>query len=111
MLQISVRYVHPDHVDSLREWFRQLETTRRAEALATLIDETVTHEQAILVTETDPPMLVYAMEVADPVQSRRSADSGKHSIDAEHRAITRAAVAGAPEQEVILDLLVGNDDR
>jgi len=111
VLQISVRYVHPDQVDSLREWFRQLETTRRAEALATLIDETVTHEQAILVTETDPPMLVYAMEVADPVQSRRSADSGKHSIDAEHRAITRAAVAGAPEQEVILDLLVGNDDR
>jgi hypothetical protein len=111
VLQISVRFVHSDQVDSLREWFRQLETTRRPEALATLIDETVTHEQAILVTETDPPMLVYAMEVADPVQSRRSADSGKHSIDAEHRAITRAAVAGAPTQEVILDLLVGNGDR
>jgi hypothetical protein len=111
VLQISVRYVHPDQVDSLREWFRQLETTRRPEALATLIDETVTHERAILVTETDRPMLVYAMEVADPVQSRRSADSGNHSIDAEHRAITRAAVAGAPKQEVILDLLVGNDDR
>lgn len=107
VLQISVRYVHHDQVDSLREWFRQLETTRRPEALATLIDETVTHEQAILVTETDRPMLVYAMEVADPVQSRRSADSGKHPIDAEHHAITRTAIAGAPAQEVILDLLVG----
>ena len=89
----------------------QLETTRRAEALATLIDETVTHEQAILATESDPPMLVYAMEVADPVQSRRSADSGKHAVDAEHRAVTRAAIASAPTQEVILDLLVGKDDR
>jgi hypothetical protein len=111
VLQISIRYVHPDQVDSLRAWFRQLETTRRSEALATLIDETVTHERAILVTETDRPMLIYAMEVADPVQSRRSADSGKNSIDTEHRAITRAAIAGAPAQEVILDLLIGDDPR
>jgi hypothetical protein len=111
VLQISIRYVHPQQVDSLRDWFKQLETTRRSEALATLIDETVTHERAILVTDTDPPMLVYAMEVADPVKSRRSADFGKHAIDAEHRAITRAAIASVPTQEVILDLLVGDDDR
>jgi hypothetical protein len=110
VLQVSILYVRPDQVDSLRQWFRRLETTRRPEALATLIDETVTHEQAILVTETDPPMLVYAMEVVDPVRSRQSADSGKHSIDAEHRAITKAAIAGAPAQEVILDLKLGTDD-
>ena len=62
-------------------------------------------------TESDPPMLVYAMEVADPVQSRRSADSGKHAIDTEHRAVTRAAIGSAPTQEMVLDLLVGEDDR
>ena len=111
MLQISIRYVHPEQVVPLRAWFRQVETTRRSEALATLIDETVTHEQAILVTDTDPPMLIYAMEVADPLQARRSADSGTHPIDAEHRAVTRAAIAGSPAQEVILDLLVADDDR
>ena len=111
MLQISVRYVHPEQVDALRDWFRQVETTRRSEALATLIDETVTHEHAILVTEGDRPLLVYAMEVADVARSRQSADSGKHPIDAEHRAITRAALAGAPTQEVVLDLRVTDENR
>lgn len=109
MLQLSVRYVHPDQVESLKDWFKQLETTRRPEALATLIDETVTHERAILITEGNRQILVYAMEVADPEQSRRSADSGKHPIDAEHRAITRPALAGTPTQAVILDLLVTDE--
>ena len=56
-------------------------------------------------------ILVYAMEVADPVQARQSADSGKHPIDAEHRAITRAALAGTPSQEVVLDLLLTDEAR
>lgn len=111
MLQLSVRYVHPDQVESLKDWFKQLETTRRPEALATLIDETVTHERAVLITEGNRSILVYAMEVADPEQSRRSADSGKHPIDAEHQAITRPALAGRPTQEVILDLLVTDEAR
>jgi hypothetical protein len=38
-----------------------------------------------------------------------SADSGKHAIDAEHRAITSAAIARAPTKEVLLDLLLDDD--
>ena len=58
VLQVSVRYVHPDQVDLLKNWFRQLETTRRPESLSTLVDETVTHERAILITEGERPILV-----------------------------------------------------
>ena len=43
------------------------------------------------------------------MQSRQSAGSGKHPIDAEHQAITRAALAGTPAQEVVLDLLLTNE--
>ena len=104
MLQLTVRYVHPGQVESLRAWFSQLHTTRRDEAIATLIDETVTHETAVLIPNDGKPILIYAMEVEDPVQSRASADSGKHPIDAEHRAITQAAISGVPDHEVVLDI-------
>ena len=104
MLQLSVRYVRPDQVDRLRDWFRQIETTRRDEAVATLVDETVSHETAILLTEGDRPILVYAMEVDDPERARRSAGSGRHPVDRDHQAVMQAAIAGRPDQEVLLDI-------
>jgi hypothetical protein len=104
MIRLSVRRVHPDQVDTLRHWFQQLETTRRAEAVATLIDETVSHETAILISDGDQPILVYAMEVEDPERARESVNSGKHPLDAEHRAILTSAFAGDPEQEILLDI-------
>lgn len=106
MIRLSVRRVHPDQVDTLRHWFQQLETTRRAEAVATLIDETVSHETAILISEGDEPILVHVMEVEDPERARESADSGKHPIDAEHHAILRSALAGVAEHETILDIAI-----
>jgi len=107
MLQISVRSVHPDQVEDLRQWFTGLQTTRRDETIATLIDETVTQETAILIPNGGNPILVYAMEVADPIQSKTSAKSGKHPIDAEHRTAMRAAISGVPEHEIILDISAG----
>ena len=104
MLQLNVRLVHADQVDNLRSWFNELQTTRRPETIATLIDETVDQETAILVEIDSQHLLVYAMEVRDPEQSKRSADSGKHPIDAEHRTILRRAIADTPTQETILDI-------
>lgn len=104
MLQLTLRYVHSDEVENLRQWFTQLQTTRRDETIATLIDETVTQETAVLIPNEGNPILIYAMEVEDPVQSKASASSGKHPIDAEHRAITHAAINGTPEHEIILDI-------
>lgn len=104
MLQLAIRSVHPDQVENLRTWFIDLQTVRRDEAIATLVDETVTQETAILIPNDDNPILIYAMEVEDPVQSKASANSGKHPIDAEHRAVMQAAVSGTPEHETLLDI-------
>jgi len=107
MLQISVRSVHPDQVEDLRQWFTGLQTARRDETIATLLDETVTQETAILIPNDGNPILVYAMEVEDPIQSKTSARSGKHPIDAEHRTAMQAAISGIPEHEIILDISPG----
>ena len=104
VLQLSVRLVHADQVENLRSWFGELQTTRRAEAVATLVDETVDQETAILVELGSQHLLVYAIDVRDPEQSRRSADSGKHPIDAEHRNILQQALVGMPTCETILNL-------
>lgn len=104
MIEIGVRFVRPEQVEPLKAWFERLETDRRDEAIATLIDETVTHETAMLVETADGPLLVYAMEVEDPERAKASADSGRHPIDAEHRTVMRAAAASVPLHETILDL-------
>jgi hypothetical protein len=107
MLRIAVRYIHPAEVENLRDWFTQLQTVRRDEAIATLVDEAVSHETALLIPNDGRPILVYAMEVDDPVLAQASAQSGRHPIDAEHRAVTEAAVCGIPEHETMLDLRPG----
>lgn len=104
MLQLAVRSVHPDQVENLRQWFTQLQTDRRDEVVATLIDETVSQETAVLIPNNGNPILIYAMEVEDPIQSKASAKSGKHPIDTEHRAVMQAALNGAPDHETILDV-------
>ena len=104
MLQLSVRLVHADQVDTLKSWFHEIETTRRNEAVATLVDETVDQETAILVEVGDQHLLVYAMDVRDPDQARRSADSGKHPIDADHQRVLQRVLAGTPSHEKILDI-------
>jgi hypothetical protein len=104
MLQLAIRSVHPNEVENLRRWFTQLQTERRDEVVATLIDETVTQETAVLIPNDGNPILVYAMEVEDPIQSKASANSGKHPIDAQHRAVMQAAISGSPEHETILDV-------
>jgi Family of unknown function (DUF6176) len=114
MLQLSVRVVHPDQVQNLRAWFGELQTTRRDQAVATLVDETVDHETAVLVAIGADHHLVYAMEVGDPEQARRSADSGRHRIDLEHHEVP-VEDAGAvrphgPETRVIKQAADGQPD-
>lgn len=104
MIRLAIRRVRPDRVEALREWFKILETDRRDEALATLADETVTHETALLITEGDQPILVYALEVEDPEVAMASVGSGKHPIDAEHRALLDSVLGDFVEHVTVFDL-------
>lgn len=94
----------PDKVDELREWLRIVNGQRRAEALATLVDEACSHEQAVLIEGKDGPMVVYVMEVADVDHSRRAAEQSSHPIDGDHREVMQRTLGDPVPSELLLDL-------
>jgi hypothetical protein len=104
MLQLTVRRVHPEQVDVLREWLADVDGPRRAEALRTLVDETVRHEMAVLIETADGPLLIDAIEVEDPAQSRVASEQSTHPIDADHRRVMHAILGEPVPSEVLLDL-------
>jgi hypothetical protein len=105
MLQLTVRSVHAEHVELLRDWLAQVGGPRRAEALQTLVDETIRHEMALLVDAPHGgPLLVYAIEVDDPAQSRRAVERSSHPIDVEHRRVMGTALGAEVPSQVLLDL-------
>ena len=104
MLRVTIRNVHADKVDELREWLHMVNDRRRAEALATLVDEGCSHEQALLIDGKDGPVVVYVMEVADVEESRRAAEKSTHPIDADHRNVMRGALGDVVPSELLLDL-------
>ena len=61
MLRVSIRRVNPGRANELREWLAEVNGPRRVEALATLVDEGCTHEQAYLIEGTEGPVVVYVM--------------------------------------------------
>lgn len=105
MLRVAIKQVRPDYVDELREWLRTVNDERRDEALATLGDETCTHEQAILIEGKDGPVIVHVMEVRDIARSISAARSSQHPLDAEHREVMRRATGADVPSELLLDLL------
>jgi len=104
MLHVAIRYVHPGLVDELRDWLRTVNGPRRDEALAALVDESCTHEQAFLIECGSGSVLVYVMEVGDVERSRHAAEQSSHPIDADHRRVMQLAVGDAVPSELLLDL-------
>ncbi|GAA4189963.1 hypothetical protein GCM10022219_06540 [Microbacterium oryzae] len=104
MISLTIRRIEPDQRERLESWLQEVDGPRRAEALATLADEGVMHEKAVILDTSDGPILVYAMESADLERARAVAQRSEHGIDAEHREVMEAAVAGRPDIAVVLDL-------
>jgi hypothetical protein len=104
MLRVAIRHLRPAYVDDLRKWLQTFNGPRRNEALATLVDETCTHEQAFLIEGKEGPVVVYVMEVADVEQSRRAPERSSHLIDADHRRVMQRALGDAVPSELLLDL-------
>ncbi len=104
MIHLAVREVKPEHLDLFRDWMKQLDGPRRAEALATLDDEGCAHEVAVLIEGPAGPLVIFAMEVDSIERSREAANDSTHSIDAEHRAILDLAIGDRPPFERILNL-------
>jgi len=102
MLQLVVRKVKPDQVPRLKEWLAEL-TRRREEARATMAREGTRHEQAYLVTTADGPLLIYAMEAADPYQAKRTFKDSTDPMDVEHKRVMEEVLMGNPRQELLYD--------
>ena len=104
MLRVAVRRVDPAHLDELRAWLGTANGERRDEALATLADEGVRHEQAYLFRDAEGPLLLYVVEVDDLEAAAEAAARSTHPIDAEHSRIMRLAVGADVDLELALDL-------
>ncbi|MFV4912728.1 DUF6176 family protein [Microbacterium lacticum] len=104
MIHLVARRIRPDQRDRVAAWLREVDGPRRAEALESLEAEGVTHEKAMLIDTGDGPVIVYAMETDDLAHSISVTDQSPRSIDAEHRAVMRAADDGPAIAEVVLDL-------
>lgn len=104
MIEVSVRRVRPERVDDVRRWLRTVQGSRRGEALATLIDQGVSHETAVLFETADGPVVVYAIEADDLDRAYETASRSRHRIDADHRRVMEAALGDPVPIEVLLDL-------
>ncbi len=104
MIEVAVRRVKPGEVETVRAWLRTVSGTRRGEAVATLIDEGVTHETAVLFDTAEGPVIVYAIEAEDLERAYEVGRRSKHRIDADHKRIMEAALGDPVPIEVLLDL-------
>jgi hypothetical protein len=108
VIHLVARRLRPEHRDRVTEWLREVDGPRRAEALESLAAEGVEHETAMIIDTTDGPIIVYAMQTDDLEGSHAVADASPRAIDAEHRAVMRAAAGGQLASEVVLDLHAGS---
>jgi hypothetical protein len=75
----------PGSLNRVREWAKTLNETRRAEALATLRDESVVIEAAFLDSTSEGDFLIIFMKAESFEQSRRAVESSTHDIDRYHQ--------------------------
>jgi Family of unknown function (DUF6176) len=104
MLRVAIRRVNPGRANELREWLAQVNGPRRVEALATLVDEGITHEQAYLIEGAEGPVVVYVMEVDDIEATQEATRSSEHPIVADHKRVMELAVGDPLPSELLLDL-------
>jgi len=94
MLNIVVTRVDPDKVQRLKAWMAEV-SARETEARATLANEGVRHERAILVESSDGPLLVYAIECEDWDAAVSAFQKSDRPLDVEHQQVM-AEVRGTP---------------
>ena len=94
----------PDSVQRVREWAHTLNESRRAEALATLRDETVVFEAAFLDRTPAGDFLIYIMKAESFEKAKEVAEASRHDIDRYHQDFKRDCWEGRTQLELLLDL-------
>jgi non-ribosomal peptide synthetase component F len=102
MIRLAVRKVKPEEENRLREWMAEL-NRRAAEVRQTFASEGVRHEQACLLTTSDGPILIYAVEAEDLDRAAAAYASSIHPIDQEHRRVMQQALAEPASVELLYE--------
>ena len=103
MLSVRTLRIHPDKVDLLRDWMKQLDD-RADEVRETFAQEGVRAEQAHLLHTSDGVLLIYAVECEDIDEAWRIFEASTLPIDGEHRERMAAVTAERLDMELLLDL-------
>jgi hypothetical protein len=94
----------PNSLDAVREWAHTLNESRRAEALATLRDETVVFEAAFLDHTPEGDFLIYVTKAESFDKSEQAAARSTHDIDQYHRRFQKEAWGDRTPLELLVDL-------
>lgn len=103
MLYVRTLRIHPDKIDQLRDWMKQLDK-RADEVRETFTQEGVRHEQAHLLETSDGTLLIYAVECEDIGEALRVYEASTLPIDHEHREMLAAITAERLDMEKLLDI-------
>jgi len=94
----------PNSLERVREWATALNESRRAEALATLRDETIVFEAAFLDHTAEGDFLIYAMKPESFEKSKAAVAASTHEIDKYHQQFTRDTWDVRTPLELLVDL-------
>jgi len=103
MLKVGLVTLHRDKVEAFKAWMATL-SRRRDEVLETFAAEGTRSEFVAILNNTDPPVVVYAMETDDFAKAE---DAFRHSafpIDIEHKAVLKDCLSGRAPHEVLFEL-------
>ncbi len=104
MINLSIRRVKPEEEGALRQWMGEL-NRRQNEVRATFAREGVRHEQAWLVTTSDGPLLIYAMEESEQERAEQTFKESTFAIDEQHKNVMSQVLGGKVTAELLYECL------
>ena len=96
--------IKPNSLERVREWARTVNETRRDEALATLVDETVIIEAFFLDSTPDGDFLIAFQKAESFDRSKRAVEASTHDIDRYHQQFKKDTWESGKQLELLVDL-------
>ena len=103
MLKVGLVTLHRDKVEAFKSWMATL-ARRKDEVLESFEAEGTRSEFVAILNDTDPPVIVYAMEAVDLAKADEAFRHSAFPIDIEHKAVLKECLAGRAPHEVLFEL-------
>lgn len=93
----------PNSIEKVRDWAKTV-NERKAEALATLRDESVILESVFLDQNSEGDFLIYVMKAENFDRAKEAVEKSAHDIDAYHQNFKRECWEDGKRLETLVDL-------